>query len=167
MLCKILTPTLLDAHQIEGFDTRYKKKIAFLLDGTVVGLRTARKNSLLTRSTWSKKSKANSAQGLVLTSPAGLLLINPACSTAGYQRKPRSGFTASYCVCLRVATQAFGEPEAGGWSPDAAVVLQRTCVMSQLHADDLKLHRVVCTTICCFQGDSHLGVLRGVPACGK
>ena len=61
MLCKILTPTLLDAHQIEGFDTRYKKKIALLLDGTVVGLRTARKNSLLTRRTWSNKSKANSA----------------------------------------------------------------------------------------------------------
>ncbi len=62
----------------------------------------------------------------------------------------------------RAATQAFGEPEAGGWSPDAAVVLQQTRVMSQFHADDLKLHLVVCTTIrcCCQGGDSHLGVSR-------
>ena len=35
--------------------------------------------------------------------------------------------------------------------------------MSQLHADYLKPHRVVCATICFFQGNSHLGVLRGVP----
>ncbi len=49
MLSKILTPTQLDAHQIEGFYTRYKNEIAFLLDGIDVGLRTARKNSLLTR----------------------------------------------------------------------------------------------------------------------
>ena len=47
-----------------------------MLDGTVVGLRAARKNSLLTRSTWSNKSKANSAQVLAWTSQAGLLLIN-------------------------------------------------------------------------------------------
>ena len=76
MLCKVLTPTLLDAHQIEGFEPRYKKKIVFLLDGSVVGLQTARKNSVLTRSTWSNKSKTNSAQGLAWTSPAGLLLVN-------------------------------------------------------------------------------------------
>ena len=70
MLCKILTPTLLDAHQIEGFDTRYKKKIAFLLDGTVVGVRAARKNSLLTRSTWSKKSMDNKGGALTPLAPA-------------------------------------------------------------------------------------------------
>ncbi len=57
---------------------------AFLLDGTVVGLQTDHTNSPLTRN----KSEANCAQGLAWRSPPG---FPPACSTAGYQRKPRSG----------------------------------------------------------------------------
>jgi hypothetical protein len=64
------------AKRLNGFTTRYKKKIACLVDGTVVNLGTSRQNSVLRRSTWSNKSKGNAAQGLAWVSPAGFLLVN-------------------------------------------------------------------------------------------
>jgi hypothetical protein len=76
ILCRHVTSKLLDGHQINGFTTRYKKKIACLVDGTVVNLGTSRQNSVLQRSTWSNKSKGNAAQGLAWVSPAGFLLVN-------------------------------------------------------------------------------------------
>jgi hypothetical protein len=76
ILCRHVTFKLLDEHQINGFTTRYNKKIACLVDGTVVNLGTSRQNSVLQRSTWSNKSKSNAAQGLAWVSPAGFLLVN-------------------------------------------------------------------------------------------
>ena len=40
ILCRHVTFKLLDEHQINGFTTRYNKKIACLVDGTVVNLGT-------------------------------------------------------------------------------------------------------------------------------
>ena len=76
LLCRHITPALLNAHQISGFGSRYKKPIACLVDGTVVSLGTSRKNTVLQRSTWSNKAKGNAAQGLAWTSPCGLLLVH-------------------------------------------------------------------------------------------
>ena len=76
ILCRHVTPALLDAHQIADFGTRYTKKIACTVDGTTVNIGTARKNSVLARSTWSNKSQGNAAQGLAWVSPAGLLLVH-------------------------------------------------------------------------------------------
>ena len=76
IISRHVTPELIDAHQIKGFDQRYKKKIACVVDGSTVNLGTARKNSVLARSTWSNKAQTNAAQGLAWISPAGLLLVN-------------------------------------------------------------------------------------------
>jgi hypothetical protein len=75
LLCRHITEDLLEQHQINGFSTRYCKKIACLVDGTTVDLGTPRKNSILQRSTFSNKAGRNAAQGLGWVSPAGLLLL--------------------------------------------------------------------------------------------
>ena len=75
MLNRIITEQLLDSHQPAEMRNRYDKKIACLVDGSVVTIDTARTMSVQLRATYNNKMHTNGALGIVWTSACGLLLV--------------------------------------------------------------------------------------------